>query len=211
VRIAPRTFPSKRGARGSVAVRWRMDKLFISADSLLRDSIELARRIVSGGFRPTFLVAMWRGGAPIGIAVQEVLEYHEIHADHIAIRTSSYIGIGQQDKTVRVHAVDYLVSRLAAEDQLLLVDDVFDSGRSLEAVLAELTRRCRRNLPQNIRIATVYYKPARNRSTLVPDYYVRETDRWLVFPHEIQGLTREEILAHKPVSEDFFADKGPDP
>jgi len=184
-----------------------MDKLFISADSLLRDSIELARRIVSSGFRPTFLVAMWRGGAPIGIAVQEVLEYHEIHADHIAIRTSSYIGIGQQSKTVRVHAVDYLVSRLSADDELLLVDDVFDSGRSLEAVLAELKRRCRRNLPERIRIATVYYKPARNRSTLVPDFYVRDTDRWLVFPHEIQGLTREEILAHKPVGENFFADK----
>ncbi|MGO8859111.1 MAG: phosphoribosyltransferase [Steroidobacteraceae bacterium] len=181
-----------------------MDKLFISANSLLRDSMELARLIVRSGFRPTFLVAMWRGGAPIGIAVQEVLEYHSIHADHIAIRTSSYIGIGEEAKTVRVHALDYLVSRLSAEDQLLLVDDVFDSGRSLEAVLAELKRRCRRNLPDQIRIATVYYKPARNRSTLVPDYYVQDTDRWLVFPHEIQGLTRQEILEHKPVGTNFF-------
>lgn len=181
-----------------------MDKLFISANSLLRDSIELARRIVRSGFRPTFLVAMWRGGTPIGIAVQEVLEYHSIHTDHIAIRTSSYTGIGTQTKTVRVHALDYLVSRLSAEDELLLVDDVFDSGRSLEAVIAELKRRCRRNLPEWIRIATVYYKPARNRSVLVPDYYIRETDSWLVFPHEIQGLTREEILEHKPVGENFF-------
>ena len=81
---------------------------------------------------------------------------------------------------------------------------MFDSGRSLEAVLAELTRRCRRNLPNKIRIATVYYKPTRNRSALVPDYYVRATDSWLVFPHEIQGLTREEILENKPVQEDFF-------
>jgi hypoxanthine phosphoribosyltransferase len=159
-----------------------MDKLFLSADALLRDSIELAKRI----------------------AVQEVLEYHSIHADHIAIRTSSYTAIGAEAKTVRVHALDYLVSRLSAEDELLLVDDVFDSGRSLEAVIAELRRRCRRNLPERIRIATVYYKPARNRSALVPDYYVRDTDSWLVFPHEIQGLTREEILAHKPVGEDFF-------
>jgi hypoxanthine phosphoribosyltransferase len=185
------------------------DKLFISADSLLRDSMELARLIVRSGFRPTFLVAMWRGGAPIGIAVQEVLEYNSIHADHIAIRTSSYIGIGEQAKTVRVHALDYLVSRLTAEDQLLLVDDVFDSGRSLDAVMAALTRRCRRNLPEKIRIATVYYKPERNRSTLVPDYYVHATDRWLVFPHEIQGLTREEILATKPVGENFFDPIGP--
>jgi len=87
---------------------------------------------------------------------------------------------------------------------MLLVDDVFDSGRSLEAVIATLKRRCRRNLPDNIRIATVYYKPARNRSALAPDYFLHATDSWLVFPHEIQGLTREEILQHKPVGENFF-------
>jgi hypoxanthine phosphoribosyltransferase len=181
-----------------------MDKTYVSAESLLRDSMELAMRVVRSGFRPTYLVAMWRGGAPIGIAVQEVLEYHAIIADHIAIRTSSYTGIDNQARTVRVHAIDYLVSQLTAEDALLLVDDVFDSGRSLEAVLAELTRRCRRNLPERIRIATVYYKPARNRSALVPDYYVRALDEWLVFPHELVGLSREEILAHKPVGEEFF-------
>jgi hypothetical protein len=105
---------------------------------------------------------------------------------------------------VRVHAIDYLVSVLNAEDSLLLIDDVFDSGRSLEAVIAELRRRCRRNLPERIRIATVYFKPSRNRSSLLPDYYVRATDQWLVFPHEVDGLTREEILANKPVDESFF-------
>jgi hypoxanthine phosphoribosyltransferase len=181
-----------------------MEKLFISANALLRDAMELARRVVLSGFRPSFLVAMWRGGAPIGITIQEVLEYHGIATDHIAIRTSSYHGGAQESKTVRVHAVDYLVSRLSAEDELLLVDDVFDSGRSLAAVIATLTARCKRNLPERIRIATVYYKPARNRSTLVPDYFIHSTDQWLVFPHEIQGLTREEILEHKPVGPDFF-------
>ena len=181
-----------------------MEKMFISADELLRDSLELARRVLASGMRPTFLAAMWRGGAPIGITVQEVLEYHAIHADHIAIRTSSYEGIDQPHRTVRVHATDYLVSRLTAEDELLIVDDVFDSGRSLEAVIEELSRRCRRNLPENIRIATVYYKPQRRRSALAPDFFVHETSKWLVFPHEIQGLTREEILAHKPVGANFF-------
>ena len=181
-----------------------LDKFFISADSLLRDSIELGLRVVRSGFRPTFLVGIWRGGAPIGIAVQEILEYNGIECDHVSIRTSSYTGIDQQSRTVRVHAVDYLVSSLNAEDQLLLIDDVFDSGRSLEAVIAELRRRCRRNTPEQIRVATVYYKPARNRSSLTPDFYVRATDQWLVFPHEVNGLTREEILANKPVDETFF-------
>ncbi len=104
------------------------------------------------------------------------------------------------------------MSRLTYEDELLLIDDVFDSGRSLEAVLAELGRRCRRNLPARIRIATVYYKPERNRSPLKPDYFVRATNEWLVFPHEIQGLTRQEILDHKPVDESFFdPPRPPDP
>jgi hypoxanthine phosphoribosyltransferase len=171
---------------------------------LLRDSIRLGLQVVRSGFRPSFLVGIWRGGAPIGIAVQEVLEYNGIDCDHIAIRTSSYTGIDQQARTVRVHAVDYLVSALNAEDGLLLIDDVFDSGRSLEAILAELKRRCRRNLPEQVRIATVYYKPARNRSALQPHFYVHATDQWLVFPHEMHGLTREEILRHKPVDETFF-------
>jgi uncharacterized protein len=180
-----------------------IDKIFISAESLLRDSISLGVQILREGFRPTYLVAIWRGGAPIGITVQEVLEYNGVKADHISIRTSSYTGIDTQ-KTVRVHAIDYLVSRLTYEDRLLLIDDVFDSGRSLEAVLHTLQRRCRRNLPGEIRIATVYYKPERNRSTLKPDFFIKATNEWLVFPHEIQGLTREEILAHKPVDASFF-------
>lgn len=179
------------------------DKLFISADELLRDSYDLAVQVVRSGFEPTFLVGIWRGGAPIGISVQEVLEFHGIESDHISIRTSSYTGIDQQ-AAVRVHAIDYLVSRLTFEDRLLLIDDVFDSGKSVEAVVEELRRRCKRNLPDQIRIATVYFKPSRNRSSLVPDYYVRSTDQWLVFPHELDGLTREEILANRPVDESFF-------
>lgn len=185
-----------------------LDKFFISANSLLRDSIELGLKVVRSGFNPTFLVGIWRGGAPIGIAVQEILEYNGIECDHVSIRTSSYTGIDQRNRTVRVHAIDYLVSSLNAEDHLLLIDDVFDSGRSLEAVIAELRRRCRRYTPEQIRVATVYYKPARNRSNLIPDFYVRSTDQWLVFPHEVSGLTREEILANKPVDESFFTARG---
>ena len=161
-------------------------------------------QIVRSGLRPTFLVGVWRGGAPIGIAVQEVLEFHGIECDHLAVRTSSYTGIGQQAKEVRVHGIDYLVSRLTAEDRLLLIDDIFDSGRSLAALVDELSRRCRRNMPAQVRIATVYYKPASNRTTLEPDFHVRVTSEWLVFPHELKGLTREETLRNKPVDEGFF-------
>ena len=181
-----------------------MDKLFITAESLLRDSMALGRQVVDSGFAPTMLVAIWRGGAPIGICVQEVLQFHGQPTDHLPIRTSSYTGIDQQAPQVRVHGIDYLVSRLSIEDRLLLVDDVFDSGRSIAAVIDTLQARCKRNFPAQLRVATVYYKPSRNRTTRVPDFFVQSTEQWLVFPHELQGLTREEILAHKPVDAAFL-------
>jgi hypoxanthine phosphoribosyltransferase len=181
-----------------------VEKIFISANDLLRDSIALAMKILRAGFRPSHIVGVWRGGAPVGIAVQEVLEYHGLDTDHIAIRTSSYYGIDKQSALVKVYALDYLVDTLRPENSVLIVDDVFDSGRSIEAILAELAKRCRNNLAHDIRVATAYYKPARNKTKLKPDFYVHETDKWLIFPHEIKGLTREEILANKPVTEDFF-------
>jgi hypoxanthine phosphoribosyltransferase len=182
----------------------KVDKIFISANELLKDSIALAMKILRAGFRPSHIVGVWRGGAPVGIAVQEVLEYHGLDTDHIAIRTSSYYGIDKQAALVKVYALDDLVDTLRPENSVLIVDDVFDSGRSIEAILAELAKRCRNNLAHDVRVATAYYKPARNKTKLKPDFYVHETDKWLIFPHEIKGLSREEILANKPVDETFF-------
>lgn len=177
------------------------DKTYIGAESLLIDSYRLAMMVLESGFIPSFIVGVWRGGAPIGIAVQEVLSYHGVETDHIAIRTSSYTGVDQQSPEVKVFALGYLVEQLNPEDRLLIVDDVFDSGRSVEALISELKLRCRHNMPEDIRIATAYYKPSRNRTALKPHFYIHETADWLVFPHELKGLSREEILANKPGAE----------
>ena len=181
-----------------------MDKHFITAESLLRDSFVLARQIFDSGFRPDFIVGVWRGGAPVGIAVQEFLEFKGPSSDHIAIRTSSYTGINQQDKQVRVHGLQYVIDNADSEHRLLIVDDVFDSGRSIRAILEELSIKCRRNLPETIRIACPWYKPTKNITSLTPDYYVHETDQWLVFPHELNGLTTEEIQQGKPEMADLI-------
>ncbi|MGQ3180018.1 MAG: hypoxanthine phosphoribosyltransferase, partial [Blastomonas fulva] len=46
------------------------DKLYISANSLLEDSYRLAMQVIDSGYQPTHIVGIWRGGAPVGIAVQ---------------------------------------------------------------------------------------------------------------------------------------------
>ena len=175
-----------------------MDKTYISANELLLDSYKLGIKIFDSDFKPDFIVGVWRGGTPVGIAVQEILSYLGAPSDHIAIRTSSYIGIAEQDKKVMVHGLDYIIDHINYDDQLLLVDDVFDSGRSIQAIFERLNKKSRRNTPKDIRIATPWYKPNNNKTRLVPDYYLHESDDWLVFPHELEGLTEDEIFNNKP-------------
>ena len=170
-----------------------MDKIFITATSLLQDSFRLAAEIYRSGFRPDFIVGIWRGGTPVGIAIQEYFEFRGVKADHIAVRTSHYTGIDQRSEAIRVHGLHYLIEEANASHSLLIVDDVFDSGRSLDALLNELAKKMRMNMPRAVRIATPWYKPAKNRTTLVPDYYLHETDEWIVFPHELAGLEYAEI------------------
>ena len=174
-----------------------MDKQFITANELLLDSFKLAEQIYVRGFRPHFIVGVWRGGSPVGIAVQEYLDYMGVHTDHIAIRTSSYYGIDKQDKNIRIHGLDYVVDNIEADQELLIVDDVFDSGRSIQAITDSIKKKARRNTPHTIKVACPWYKPSRNVTNTTPDFYVHATDKWLVFPHELQGLNIEEILAGK--------------
>lgn len=174
------------------------EKLFISAQSLLEDSWRLSVNILKDGFHPNFIVGVWRGGTPVGIAVQEMLDFYGVHTDHISIRTSSYSGKTRLEAPVRVHGLDYLINNINADDALLIVDDVYDTGLSVQGVMNTLKAKARRNAPTEIRIATPYFKPSKNRTSLTPHYYIHETDQWLVFPHEIDGLNRAEMAEYKP-------------
>ena len=53
-------------------------------------------------------------------------------------------------------------------------------------------------MPEELRVAVPYYKPAKNLSGRKPDYFLHTTDDWLVLPYELQGLTPKEIVEHKP-------------
>ena len=174
-----------------------MDKLFIKADKLLEDSFKLAWEVYESGYRPNYIIGVWRGGAPIGIAVQEFLDVLGVASDHIAIRTSYYTGIDKRDKKVRVYGLNYMIKKLQSKDSLLIVDDVHDTGLSIDQVISDLKAACEQNTPE-IKIATPYFKPTKNKTNRQPDYYIHETDKWLVFPHELEGLTLEEIRTNKP-------------
>jgi len=58
-----------------------MQKVFITAEELLRDSFKLAKLVHESDFEPDFIIGVWRGGAPVGIALQEYLDFVGVNTD----------------------------------------------------------------------------------------------------------------------------------
>ncbi len=180
-----------------------IEKQYVDEESLLNDSYRLAVKIYESGFRPDFIVGIWRGGSTVGIYVQECLQHLGVETDHIAIRTSyrgmdHYLARLNTGDEIRVHGLQYLLENMNRDDALLIVDDVFSTGRNIEAVINRLQAKTKRNMPRDLRLAVPYYKPARNQTDRVPDYFLHETDKWLVLPYELTGLSEQEIRQNKP-------------
>jgi len=185
-----------------------MNEQFIAADDLLRDSFQLAANIFEAGFNPDFLVGLWRGGSAVGIAVQEGLDYFGVKTDHIAIRTSytgarSYSQMVDKAESIRVHGLQYLLENLCAHHSMLIVDDVYSTGSSVNAVVNQLSKKTRRNLPHDIRIGSVWYRPS-EKTLRIPDYYVHETSDWLVLPYELSGFSVTELQENRPEMADLL-------
>lgn len=174
-----------------------MEKLFIKANELLEDSFNLAWQIFESGYKPNYIVGVWRGGAPVGIAVQEFLNVLGLKSDHIAIRTSYYSGIDERKNKVQVYGLNYVINKVKKGDKLLVVDDVHDTGNSINQIILDLREACKENTPE-IKVATPYFKPNNNQTDRQPDFFIHKTDQWLIFPHELEGLTFEDIKENKP-------------
>lgn len=176
----------------------KLEKIYITAESLFEDSCKLAASVLKSGFRPNWLIALWRGGTPVGITIQELLAYYGVETDHIAIRTSLYEGIAKRRNNIRIHEIGYLIDNVNTEDSLLIVDDIFDTGLTIDTLIAEIERKARKNTPKQIKVASTWFKPSKNQTDRVPDYYINSTDKWIVFPHELLGLSFEEVKQNKP-------------
>ena len=157
-----------------------MNKRFIRADDLLRDSFQLAANIHDAGFKPDFLVGLWRGGSAVGIAVQEGLDYFGTPTDHIAIRTSysgahRYSEMVSKADQIRVHGLQYLLENLCSHHSMLIVDDVYSTGSSVKAVIDQLARKTCRQTFASHRSGT---GRRRARCASRTTTYMRRTTGW---------------------------------
>lgn len=167
-------------------------KIFVTGNELVLDSFRLAKKIVESGWTPDVLIALWRGGTPIAMSVHEYLVYHGIKPYHMVIKCQSYASLGRR-QPVEIEHAGPMLDELKMSQRVLVIDDILDSGNTARLVLATLRLRA-----EEVRLATLYWKPNVEAHGMRPDYFVHKTDLWIVFPHELEGLTPEEISYKNP-------------
>ncbi len=141
--------------------------------SLLLNQVE---RIRESNFKPEAIIAVLRGG---WIPAQVLADIFEVRIGTVSIEF--YVGIAE---TKKAPVLTQGVSVAVAGKAVLIVDDVADSGESLKLVKAHILQQG----ATEARVATVYCKPW---SVVKPDYYMRETRRWVVFPWEAKETLRK--------------------
>ena len=175
-------------------------KKYLSANEFLHDSWRLAAGVKASGWKPDILIALWRGGAAVGVSMHEFFKSSGWNVQHIPLKCASYTGIGENAGDVVFTLGDEIFGLLRWGDRVLVVDDVFDTGKTAKAVKARIDAA-----GAEMRMACVYWKPEKNRTDLKPDYFVKDVGNdWIVFPHEIEGLAPEELREKDPVLADLM-------
>ncbi len=166
-----------------------VELLHVDPDAFLIDTFRLGRKIYRSGFRPRHAISIWRGGTPVGLGVDAYFRNQGLLINHTTIATDSYVGIGKQAE-VTVKNLEHLAQVICPEDDLLIVDDVYESGNTVKRIVALLRQMARANTPRNIKVAAVHHKPGRSTYDELEVIAVQEIDAavWIDYPHELSDL-----------------------
>jgi hypoxanthine phosphoribosyltransferase len=179
-------------------------KEFLPYDTVRNDALLLAHKMYQeDGFIPDVIYSSLRGGAYMANVISEY--YKVALTDHkpvlyAAVVARSYSDIRQHD-AVRVDGWTYPPEHLRLGDKIMLVDDIFDSGRTLNYLVSIFLEK---GIPrEDIKVVVHDYKQFtyREQQPVQPDYWCRKfvisqpsEDRWINYmSHELVGLTQEEL------------------
>ncbi len=136
-----------------------------------------AEKIRQSGFKPDVIVGIMRGGWIPARVLSDLLEIPAL----VTVRVEFYLGVAE---TKKEPVLTQGVSASVTGKKALIVDDVADTGKSLQLAREHVLQQG----AAEVRIATVYRKPW---SVITPDYYETETSCWIVFPWETKDTIRE--------------------
>ena len=162
-----------------------------SWDQLYGLLLNLSEAVRKSGFEADLMVGVSRGGWIPARIMSDLLENPNL----ANVTAEFYVGVAE---TRQEPSITQPVSASVDGKKVLVVDDLADTGKSLKIVNAHLKNQG----ASEVRIATIYYKPW---SITVPDYYEKETRRWIVFPWEqketVKKIVEKFIGAGRTVEE----------
>ena len=182
-----------------------MIKEFLPYEKVRNNALKLAHKIYKeDNFVPDVLYCSLRGGAYMANVISEYFKIVRKDAHPVlyaALVARSYSGVKSHSK-VMIDGWTYPPERLRPGDKVMLVDDIFDSGDTINA-LAEIILE--RGIPrEDLKIVVHDYKYFTYQETqhaIQPDYFCRkfeinspEEDRWIHYlSHELVGLSSEDL------------------
>lgn len=139
--------------------------------------LQLARKIRKSTFSAEVIVGVSRGGWPPARVLSDLLDNPNL----ANIKVEFYVGVAETRETP---SITQPVSMDVSGKKVLVVDEVADTGKSLQVIKHHLIN----SGVEGVKVATIYCKPW---SITIPDYYVKMTDRWIVFPWEIRETIKK--------------------
>ena len=141
-------------------------------DDVYELTLKVAEKIMKSGFSPDILVGIARGGWIVARLLSDFLDNSNV----TSIRIEFYKGIaetGEKPQITQPLIVD------VKDKNVLICDDVADTGHSLIAAVEHIKEKG----AKEVKVATLHLKPW---SSYKPDYFVVETDAWIIYPWEIR-------------------------
>jgi hypoxanthine phosphoribosyltransferase len=184
-----------------------MKKEFLSYDTVRNNALKMAHRIFNDGFIPDVIYVSLRGGVYLGNIISEYFKFVQRRARPVyyaAVVARSYTGVHESDE-VKIEGWTYSTDALRTADKILLVDDIFDSGRTINH-LAKLIMD-KGIARKDLKVAVHDYKFFTDKADqfpVQPDYWCRKHELtakdeplWIHYSsHELIGLTQAELEEH---------------
>jgi hypoxanthine phosphoribosyltransferase len=184
-----------------------MKKEFLPYNTVRNNALKMAHRIFQDGFIPDVIYVSLRGGVYLGNVISEYFKIFQRRARPVyyaAVVARSYTGVHESDE-VKVEGWTYAPDSLRTGDKILLVDDIFDSGKTINH-LAEIIMA--KGIPRkDLKVAVHDYKYFYNKAKqfdIQPDYWcrkhelsVKDEEMWIHYSsHELIGLSQSELEEH---------------
>jgi hypoxanthine phosphoribosyltransferase len=158
---------------------------FYSWQKLGEDVFTLAQKIIKSqqaGTTPKFdrIIALAKGGLTFSRSMVDYLNVDNVSS----IQIEFYSGIGTTNKTP---VITQSLPVSIRDEHVLIFDDIVDKGSTLELALEYLQHHGAKSITTAALIQKPWAKPK-------PDFYVQETESWVIFPNEVRetvGLLNE--------------------